>query len=82
MTVRARRGSLGLEMTSVVRYEHLPGLPQAGVASAQVLRLAGVYRVGAIVAHEPPIPIGGHLPEVDPCHAIGAANNQGRIGRS
>jgi hypothetical protein len=80
MAVRARRGLLGLEMTSVVRYEHLPGLPQAGAASALVLGHAGVDRVGAVTADEPPILIGDHGAEVDSRHAIRAADGQDCVG--
>ncbi len=74
MTVRARRASLRLEMNSVVRYEHLPRLPQAGVASALVLRFARGPTVWAqSTAVEPPILMDDHRLEVDPRHAIRAA---------
>ena len=81
MTAHSRRELLGQKMTSVVSQEWLSGQPQAGAAGALILGHAGAYCVSAITAHEPPILISDHRPEVGTRHAMGAAEGQGCVGR-
>ena len=81
MSTHTRWESLGHETTSVVRQEWLSGQPQAGAARAPVLGHAGANRVSAVAADEPPILIGDHRSELNACHAIRAAENQGCVGQ-
>jgi hypothetical protein len=79
MTAHTRRESLGQETTSVVSQEWFSGQPQAGAAGAPVLGHAGTHGVGAVATDEPTVLVGDHWPEVDACHAMGAANRQGCV---
>jgi hypothetical protein len=71
---------MSLDMTPVVSQERFTQQPEARAASALVLGLTGAYRVGAIAADEPPILMGDHRSEVDPRHAIRAADDQDCVG--
>ena len=56
-----------------------PALSMA--ADTFVLRPAGVHRVGAVATNEPAVLVGDHRSELDPNHAVRAANDQFRVGR-
>ena len=55
--------------------------PQAGAARASVLWHAGAHGVGAVAADEPPVLVGNHRSELNAHDAIGAADDEDRVGQ-
>jgi hypothetical protein len=54
--------------------------PHALAARALVFRHARSNRVSTVTAYEPTVLVGDHRPEFDAQDAIGAADNQDRVG--
>lgn len=63
------------------RLWQIDGCPQTVAAATSVFGQAGTYRVGAVPADESTVLVRNHRSEFDSHEAVGAADDQCRVGR-